>query len=312
MHQRVHRDPRPVATLRWARGEGRRATAFEPLYRRPSRYRRRAVLRPWMTPLMLAMAVYGCAGALASTALGSAGSAAAQDSADGERGAQPLADARLAPVRARLLAASARARADGVPAEWLDAKVREGLAKHVPAARIAAAVEQLAERIHEATTIARTTPVSGRTEVARAVLDALAAGARVEPLAALVGEVARDDANASEDSRAALRVVAELGERGFAADLATESTRAAWRNGGREGLRALLEAARHIPRSEASASGDALQRAANAPRPRGAQREQAHGDATERDRPSEHAGPPRDDSFTHGASHGRALGHTRR
>ena len=143
------------------------------------------------------------------------------------------------------------------------------------------------------------------------MLEALAAGARVELLAALVAEVAHDDANASEDSRAALRVVAELGERGFAADLATETTRAAWRNGGREGLRELLEAARHIPRGEASASGDALQRAANAPRTRGAQREQAHGDATERDRPSAHGGPPRDDSFTQGASHGRALGHTR-
>lgn len=264
---------------------------------------------------MFATAVYGCAGLAASAALGWSASGAAQDAprrvVHGELGAQPLADARLAPVRARLLAAAARASADGAPAEWLDEKVREGLAKHVPAARIAGAVEQLAARIHEATTIARTTPASGRTEVARAVLDALAVGARVELLAELVGEIARSDANASEESRAALRVVAELGERGFAADLATESTRAAWRNGGREGLRALLEAARHIPRTEVSASGDALLRAANGPRPHGAQRERAHGDATERERPSEHGGPPRDDSFTQGASHGRALGHTR-
>lgn len=267
-------------------------------------------MRHSTTTLLLAIAVRGATVLLAASALEASATASAQDAPTAGTTGQPLLDTRLASVRARLLAAAQRASADGLPRQWIEAKVLEGLAKHVQPERIAAAAELLADRMHLATTLARTTPAAGRTEVARAALEALAVGARGEALALLVTEVAHDSRNASVDARTALRTVAELGERGFDAALATQSARTAWRNGRGEGLHALLEVARRIPRSEARARGDELTREAAAPHARNTERTRERNDAINGERPAEHGGPPRDDSFTNGASHGRALGRT--
>lgn len=279
------------------------------VYRPQSRYRRRSVMRRWTTPLLLASALYGLPCGVAAFVLTSPHLASAQDAPPAQATEHPMDDPRVASVRPRLLAAAARAEAEGLPPAWIESKVREGLAKHVAAERIAAAVEQLAGRMHDAAAIARAMPMSGRTAVARAVLDALAVGARAEGLGQLVREVARGNRSAATDAHRALSAVAELGERGFDAELATRASIAAWRNGGRDGLRSLVELARRIPRSEARARGDELAREAAAPHAN-AGRENGHDSA---DRPTvERGGPPRDDSFTQGASRGRgrALGHT--
>lgn len=244
-------------------------------------------------------------------ALGVATSAAAQDAPlDDARVAQdaPLDDARVASVRDRLAAAAARAEEEGLPRAWVEAKVREGLAKHVPPARIAAAVEQLAGRMREAATIARSVPVTGRTEVARAVLDALAIGARGDALGLLVREVAQRNGSATLDSQRALAAIAELGERGFEPALATQSAVMAWRRGGRDALRSLVAVARNIPRAEARARGAELTRAAESSPGRSEAR--GRSEAESRGRPTDRGGPPHDDSFTQGASRGRgrALG----
>lgn len=265
------------------------------LYRPTPRYRRSLVTRLWTTTLLLRTLLAGVA------VVGAVPAASAQDRSRD----QAVADARVESVRPRLVAAVARARADGLPAAWIEEKVREGLAKHVPPARIAAAVEQLAGRMHEAATLAHSVPIRERTELARAVLDALTAGARGTELAELVREVGPGNHGNTVDALQALRAVAELGERGFDAELATRSTLTAWRNGGRDGLRAVVELARRIPRGEAHARGDELAREAASPRERGLGRGNGSRDSVDRQRPAEHGGPPRDDSLTQGASRGR-------
>lgn len=271
------------------------------MYRRGSRYRKQPRMRS--TPTLLRNAILArFAGAL--IALGVASSAVAQDVPRD----RPIDDARVASVRDRLTAAATRAEDEGLPRAWIEAKVREGLAKHVPPARIAAAVEQLAGRMREAATIARTVPVAGRTEVARAVLDALAIGARSEALGQLVREVAQRNGSAASDAQRALAAIAELGERGFEPALATQSALTAWHRGGRDALRTLVAVARNIPRAEARARGAELTRAAESSPGRSEPRGRSEADG--RGRPSDRGGPPHDDSFTQGASRGRgrALG----
>jgi len=258
--------------------------------------------RPSTLPLT-ALLLFGAVCA-ATVALSDVGSAAAQDA--------PLDDARVASVRERLVGAADRAEAEGLPRAWIDAKVREGLAKRVPAARIAAAVEQLASRMHDAATVARNVPARGRTEVARAVLDALAVGAQLEPLTELVREVARRSDSTSVDVQHAVSAVAELGERGFEPGLATRSTLAAWRDGGRDALRSLVALARTIPREDARARGAELTRAAESARGEQRDRSEQRGRSEDRDhgRPIDRGGPPHDDAFNQGAARGRgrALG----
>jgi hypothetical protein len=70
--------------------------------------------------------------------------------------AAPLpGDARLDPVRARLEAVVSGAAQDGLPAEVLVSKVREGLAKGVPADRIETATIRLAEGLKSAQAFVR-------------------------------------------------------------------------------------------------------------------------------------------------------------
>ena len=93
----------------------------------------------------------------------------------GEASADVLADARLAPAAGELRAAIADADRAGLPSEFLVDKVREGLAKNVPAVRIAGAVRALSGALAQARTeTARISPPS-RT-LWKAVADAHLAG----------------------------------------------------------------------------------------------------------------------------------------
>ncbi len=176
--------------------------------------------------------------------------------------AQSLDDPRLAPVRDRLERAVSAARAEGLPSEWLLDKVAEGLSKHVPPPRIAAAVDTLLGRIRTADAMIAPAHARGaeRRRLVRAAVDALAAGAPEHALGQLVREAAHGDrVGAPMRVHEALTTVAELAEREFGGQAAVDATLGAWQRGRTEGLRALLQGARRIGRG-ASRRDDALRR----------------------------------------------------
>lgn len=201
----------------------------------------------------------------------------------------PLADPRVAPVEARLRAAIDAADREGLPSDWLVDKIAEGLSKRAPAARIAAAVEQLLARMRIAESIRSSVRERAEPEERRAALhaivDALSVGAERGELVALVALVAStpsDGVDAHERVRLAMRTVAELGERGFGGRASAQATLVAYRRGGVQAWDRLLDEARLLPRSD-----DALETAAELAsiRARGGQR--SHVDQ---------GGPSRDDS----------------
>ncbi len=161
-----------------------------------------------------------------------------------------LTDARLGPSRERLARSVGAARREGLPSQWLIDKVAEGLSKHVPPPRIAAAVDLLLGRIRAADQLIR--PVPGargaqRRRLLRAAVDALAAGAPHQGLGQLVREIVhRDPAEAPRRVHDALTTVAELAERHFGGRAAVDATTDAYRRGRRAGLHDLLQRARQI------------------------------------------------------------------
>jgi hypothetical protein len=120
-------------------------------------------------------------------------------------------DARLGPVRAALQATVDDAGAAGLPTRPRVVKVREGLAKGVPADRIAAAVQSLARGLEEANRFAR---AQGRRAPSPALLVALAdlhgRGVGWDSATPLLAARADDAALAR-----AVDVLAELAERGY-------------------------------------------------------------------------------------------------
>ncbi|MCC6874153.1 MAG: hypothetical protein IT378_07575 [Sandaracinaceae bacterium] len=159
------------------------------------------------------------------------------------RAQQPLDDPRLSAVRGSIAAALADAEREGLPSEWLLAKVREGLSKRVPPPRIAAAVGQLLSRMRDADAmVAPVAPERGpqRRQLLRAAVDALNVGAPSAGLGQLVREASPRGA---AHVREVLVAVAELGERGFGAPAAVEAVREARRGAG---VAPLIERARRL------------------------------------------------------------------
>lgn len=223
-------------------------------------------------------------------------------SADEDRPNAALVDARLAPVKPRLEAALAAAKGGGLPPEWLADKVNEGLAKHVDATRIAAAVEQLLERMRVgARTLRGISPraAPGRDKaLLRAIVDALAVGAP-EPALAGLGRAIADSGGGPGSAQRGVATVAELGERGFDGAAAVEAVRLAFEHGGPSAWTALLARADAIPSGAPQARSDALRAVAERlglePGAHGIQRAD---DRTRR--PSTPPGPPHDTSFSRG------------
>ena len=154
-----------------------------------------------------------------------------------------LDDPRLGASRTAIAAAVAAARTEGLPEAFILDKVAEGLSKGVPPERIAGAVDRLLTHMRAAHEIV--TPVRGgdRRTLLRAGLDAIAAGAPIPRLRALVREVGFDSPVPVQRS---LVTVAELTERGFTGASSVEATSDAYRGGRLDGLRDLLVGARRL------------------------------------------------------------------
>jgi hypothetical protein len=138
-------------------------------------------------------------------------------------------DERLAPVRARLDELVARTVDAGLPADLVVSKVREGLAKGVPADRIQAVVERLAENLQAARSFvvqrraggaAAANLTAADVTVVRALAEARLAGvalANAEPVVGL-GRPAPETARAIE-------VLTDLSLRGYPTDRASAIVR---------------------------------------------------------------------------------------
>jgi hypothetical protein len=127
--------------------------------------------------------------------------------------AAPLpGDARLDPVRARLEAVVSGAAQDGLPAEVLVSKVREGLAKGVPADRIETAAIRLAESLKSAQAFARERRPGNQApvELVRALAEARLAGVELGALEPMV----RGGRSGAETARA-VEVLTDLTLRGY-------------------------------------------------------------------------------------------------
>lgn len=119
-------------------------------------------------------------------------------------------DARIASVRAELQATVDRVRADGLPAELVIGKVREGLAKDVAPDLIAKVTSELATRLAGANRFARSVRSSPPSvDLLRALAAADLAGVALPRTAPIVREV-RDRAAAR-----AIEVLADLRLRGY-------------------------------------------------------------------------------------------------
>jgi len=253
---------------------------------------RKRFLAPNERPPRIARIVALCGALLV---LGPAALGAAQDTS-------VLLDARVAPARGRIEAAVSAARGEGLPQSWLLDKVREGIAKHVAADRIAAAVDGLLGRMRVANTLTRFMPhqpaQARRDAVLRAIVDALAAGAPAGELGEIVRVAARgDSANAAQNIVRSMGAVAELGERGFAGAVAAQATKIAFEREGVAGLSALVQEARRLSRIDPSTRDGLLRDAA---RSIGTDRAEQNRFERRIDR----RGPPHDDSFGHGRGRG--------
>lgn len=125
--------------------------------------------------------------------------------------AAPLPDdPRLAPARAELQATIDRAQAAGLPDALLVDKVKEGLAKGVPTARIAQVVQGLAGALDRARTEAQPHLPAPPAALLKAIVEAHTLGASADDLRAVLASSAPSGA-----STRAVEVLADLAQRGY-------------------------------------------------------------------------------------------------
>lgn len=121
------------------------------------------------------------------------------------------ADTRLDPVRGSLQGVLDRAERDALPVEVILNKIKEGLAKKVPPARIADVARRLGEQLHEARDVLADKGIESPSErLFRALSEAQMAGFPAAELAPLFGTSASEDANT-----AAVHAVTDLAVRGY-------------------------------------------------------------------------------------------------
>jgi hypothetical protein len=216
-----------------------------------------------------------------------AGAASAQTALD---------DARLQPAAGELRGVFQQAVQDGVPDELLADKVREGLAKGVPPARIAQVVRGLEQALARARVEAGS--AAGK-ELLKAIVDAHAAGVGAPALKPLLGtpararavEVLTDLAQRGYPSEATAQLVARIGARDAAAleHLAGQLERARTDSG-----LSYVEAVDTLNR--ATGQGASLERALQALR-------------HDRSATDDLRGPPRDSMGPRGPGRGKGRGH---
>jgi hypothetical protein len=132
----------------------------------------------------------------------------------------PLTDPRLAGVRAALATALDDVDRQGLPRELLVAKIREGLAKGVPAARILAVVQAMREGLgqHRARVRARLGPRILPPGLLRALLEAQQAGVPTAATDALLDGLGRRGPQGHESLRRATEVLTDLRLTGYPVD----------------------------------------------------------------------------------------------
>lgn len=226
--------------------------------------------------------------------------------------AQVPNDASLSSVRAELVQLVQQTAQQGQPHAWLIEKMREGVAKGVPAPRIVQAVRVLRDRLAIADGMLQSTspaPMQLRLSALRALVDGLNAGLSEEHLRGAIDQLG----NARADLLAikALAVtMAELAERGFAPGVIVRATTLAWRSGGVNAVTGVIAVAARIGNDvatrdqalEAQVAQQAQQQQMTPGQGRALGRSEQPGRAE--------SGPPHDDGLSKGQ--GRALGHSKR
>jgi len=166
-------------------------------------------------------------------------------------------EARLGPSAADVRALVDRTAASGLPAELLVDKVREGLAKGVPPARIALVVHGLADSLGRARSEALTAAVaSPSTALLKAIVEAHGAGVGTGEVAAVL----RAGGRARER---AVQVLTDLAQRGYPVAVAARTV-SAIAGHGKNALDHLVGEAERLRSLDAATPGDALDALARA------------------------------------------------
>lgn len=217
-----------------------------------------------------------------------------------------LAEPVLSNERARLQSMVDGARASGLPAEILIEKVREGVAKRVPAARITQAVTLLYERMQVADRLLALAPRAASVErrnAVRSLVDALNAGLTETDLSNVIanlGAAARDPKVVAEVAV----TMAELSERGFARASVVRATTVAWQRGGVRAMPSVIAAAASIGPQVSARDAALEQTVTQLHLPPGL----SHAPGQPQGSTVREPGPPHDDAFNKGQSRGRGNG----
>jgi hypothetical protein len=166
-----------------------------------------------------------------------------------------LDDARLGGAAAELHALVDRAAVNGLPAELLVDKVREGLAKGVPPARIVVVVRGLGDGLVRARTETQAAGVAAASAaLLKAIVEAHAAGVGATEVTVVLHGGGRDRA---------LQVLTDLAQRGYPLPVAARTVTAIVGHG-KNGLDHLVGEAERLRSVDAATPGDALDALARA------------------------------------------------
>lgn len=220
-----------------------------------------------------------------------------------------LADPALATEGARLGELIASIDPSALPQALLIEKVREGLAKRVPAARIVQAVTVLRDRllvVDRLLEASARTPATARSAAAIALVDALNAGLSEAELATVLRALGGAARELSVVREVAI-TMAELAERGFGGSAVVNATTWAWRQGGVASLPGVIAAAVQVGTQVSSRDAALQERVQQLHAAPGLSRAPGQQDGTRE------SGPPHDDGFGKAAQRGRGLakGHNR-
>jgi len=162
-----------------------------------------------------------------------------------------LDDSRLGGSAADVRAVVDRAAAGGLPAELLVDKVREGLAKGVPPARIALVVRDLADSLGRARSETQNAGVvAPSAALLKTIVDAHAAGVGTAEVAAVLR-------SGVQDCERALQVLTDLAQRGYPVSVAARTV-AAISARGKNALDHLVGEAERLRSVDAAVPADAL------------------------------------------------------
>lgn len=225
-------------------------------------------------------------------------------STDMER--EALQDPTLTIERAALTTLIASARDAGLPVELLVEKLREGLAKRVPAARITQAVALLHQRMQVADRLLRQVPrapTNERRTALYALVDALNAGlteADLTTVIARLGSEAREPLVVAEVAV----TMAELAERGFTRTSVVRVIAVAWEQGGVRAMSSVIVVAAGIGTQVAARDAALEQSVTELHTSPGLGRAPGQPGTSAAREP----GPPHDDAFEKGQTRGRGNG----